>query len=158
MVGSKIDRALLVTGFGYKHDEAWATNFELFKIFTETSRVQIFSAFYCCYVAFSPSIQPLERWLTFYLKMLQNSLTGIPWSTCMQGVRRFGAAAVDFCHVAMGISEAFWEHNLRPWDTAAGVLVIISVMFTYKSLGTSLGMHSKFTFLTAGDLLFHLLF
>lgn len=58
----------------------------------------------------------------------------------MQGVRRFGAAAVDFCHVAMGISEAYWEHNLRPWDNAAGVLVIISyVMFT-----RSLGMHSNF--------------
>jgi myo-inositol-1(or 4)-monophosphatase len=30
-----------VTGFGYEHDEAWATNIELFKEFTDVSRVCI---------------------------------------------------------------------------------------------------------------------
>lgn len=74
----KIDRALLVTGFGYDHDEAWATNFEIFKFFMGASR----------------------------------------------GVRRFGSSAADFCHVAMGIAEAYWEHNLRPWDNSAGVLIV----------------------------------
>ncbi len=41
----------------------------------------------------------------------------------MQGVRRLGAAAVDMCHVALGIVEAYWEFRLKPWDMAAGVLV-----------------------------------
>lgn len=41
----------------------------------------------------------------------------------MQGVRRLGAAAVDMCHVALGIVEAYWEYRLKPWDMAAGVLV-----------------------------------
>lgn len=42
----------------------------------------------------------------------------------MQGVRRLGAAAVDMCHVALGIVEAYWEYRLKPWDMAAGVLVM----------------------------------
>ncbi|XP_051128987.1 phosphatase IMPL1, chloroplastic [Andrographis paniculata] len=74
----KVERSLLVTGFGYDHDDAWATNMELFKEFTDISR----------------------------------------------GVRRLGAAAVDMCHVALGIVEAYWEYRLKPWDMAAGVLIV----------------------------------
>lgn len=73
-----MERALLITGFGYEHDDAWSTNMELFKEFTDVSR----------------------------------------------GVRRLGAAAVDMCHVALGIAESYWEYRLKPWDMAAGVLVI----------------------------------
>ena len=40
------------------------------------------------------------------------------------GVRRAGSAALDLCCVACGRFEAFWEFNLSPWDTAAGVLMI----------------------------------
>jgi myo-inositol-1(or 4)-monophosphatase len=40
------------------------------------------------------------------------------------GVRRAGSAALDLCCVASGRFEAFWEFNLNPWDTAAGVLMI----------------------------------
>ncbi|KAH6756940.1 myo-inositol monophosphatase like 1 [Perilla frutescens var. hirtella] len=74
----KIERSLLVTGFGYEHDDPWATNMELFKQFTDVSR----------------------------------------------GVRRLGAAAVDMSHVALGIVEAYWEYRLKPWDMAAGVLIV----------------------------------
>ncbi|EXC24757.1 Phosphatase IMPL1 [Morus notabilis] len=74
----QVERSLLVTGFGYEHDHAWATNMELFKEFTDISR----------------------------------------------GVRRLGAAAVDMCHVALGIVEAYWEYRLKPWDMAAGVLIV----------------------------------
>ena len=41
-----------------------------------------------------------------------------------QGVRRLGAAALDLCYVAAGRFEAFWEENLKPWDTAAGVVIV----------------------------------
>jgi myo-inositol-1(or 4)-monophosphatase len=41
-----------------------------------------------------------------------------------QGVRRLGAAALDLCYVASGRFEAFWEENLKPWDTAAGVVIV----------------------------------
>ncbi|KAG5621912.1 hypothetical protein H5410_007130 [Solanum commersonii] len=74
----KVEQSLLVTGFGYEHDDPWATNMELFKEFTDVSR----------------------------------------------GVRRLGAAAVDMCHVALGIAEAYWEYRLKPWDMAAGVLIV----------------------------------
>ncbi|HSM86357.1 MAG TPA: inositol monophosphatase family protein [Candidatus Limnocylindrales bacterium] len=40
------------------------------------------------------------------------------------GVRRAGSAALDLCYVACGRYEAFWEFNLNPWDTAAGVLLV----------------------------------
>ena len=40
-----------------------------------------------------------------------------------QGVRRLGAAAVDLCHVASGKVDGFWEFDLQPWDTAAGILI-----------------------------------
>lgn len=39
------------------------------------------------------------------------------------GVRRAGSAALDLCNVACGRFEGFWEFNLNPWDTAAGVLI-----------------------------------
>ena len=41
-----------------------------------------------------------------------------------QGIRRLGSAALDLCHVAAGRFEAFWEQNLKPWDTAAGMLIV----------------------------------
>ena len=40
------------------------------------------------------------------------------------GVRRAGSAALDLCYVACGRFDAFWEFNLNPWDTAAGVLMV----------------------------------
>ena len=40
-----------------------------------------------------------------------------------QGVRRLGAASVDLCHLASGAVDGFWEFDLKPWDTAAGVLI-----------------------------------
>ncbi len=40
------------------------------------------------------------------------------------GVRRAGSAALDLCCVACGRFDAFWEFNLNPWDTAAGVLLV----------------------------------
>jgi len=44
--------------------------------------------------------------------------------TQVQGVRRPGSAALDLCWVARGIFDGFWEQNLKPWDTAAGVLIV----------------------------------
>jgi myo-inositol-1(or 4)-monophosphatase len=41
------------------------------------------------------------------------------------GVRRAGAAALDLAYVAAGRVDGFWEFNLNPWDTAAGVLLVV---------------------------------
>jgi myo-inositol-1(or 4)-monophosphatase len=40
------------------------------------------------------------------------------------GVRRAGSAALDLACVAAGRFDGFWEFNLNPWDTAAGVLIV----------------------------------
>ncbi len=40
------------------------------------------------------------------------------------GVRRAGSAALDLAYVACGRFDAFWEFNLNPWDTAAGILLV----------------------------------
>ena len=73
---------------------------------------------------------------------LCNSLlvTGFPyihddsWGKCFdlfkdlygktQGVRRLGAASLDFCFVAMGRFDGFWEFGLQPWDVCAGALIL----------------------------------
>ena len=40
------------------------------------------------------------------------------------GIRRFGSAALDLAWVAAGRYDAFWEHGLKPWDVAAGILMV----------------------------------
>lgn len=39
-------------------------------------------------------------------------------------VRRAGAAALDLAHVACGRLDGFWEFGLKPWDIAAGALLV----------------------------------
>ena len=74
--------------------------------------------------------------------LLQDSLlaTGFPYAietevegvmaalsrllTRCQGVRRTGAAAVDLAYLACGRTDGFWEINLKPWDTAAAMLLV----------------------------------
>jgi myo-inositol-1(or 4)-monophosphatase len=41
-----------------------------------------------------------------------------------QAIRRCGSAAMDLCHVACGRFDGFWELKLKPWDHAAGALVV----------------------------------
>jgi myo-inositol-1(or 4)-monophosphatase len=40
------------------------------------------------------------------------------------GVRRWGAASLDLAFVAAGRYEGFWEVGLKPWDKAAGILLV----------------------------------
>jgi len=40
------------------------------------------------------------------------------------GIRRMGAAALDLAYVAAGRFDGFWEAGLKPWDMAAGILLI----------------------------------
>ena len=40
------------------------------------------------------------------------------------GVRRFGSAALDLAWVAAGRYDGFWELNLKPWDIAAGLVMV----------------------------------
>lgn len=40
------------------------------------------------------------------------------------GIRRTGSAALDLAFVAAGRFDAYWEHNLKPWDLAAGIVIV----------------------------------
>jgi myo-inositol-1(or 4)-monophosphatase len=54
----------------------------------------------------------------FYLSFFKAFMTH------SQGIRRNGSAALDLCYVACGRIDGFWELKLRPWDTAAGALIV----------------------------------
>jgi myo-inositol-1(or 4)-monophosphatase len=41
-----------------------------------------------------------------------------------QAIRRDGSAALDMCYLACGRFDGFWELALKPWDTAAGLLIL----------------------------------
>ena len=40
------------------------------------------------------------------------------------GVRRMGSAALDMAYVAAGRFEGYWETGLKPWDIAAGIIIV----------------------------------
>lgn len=52
----------------------------------------------------------------------------LPYLTKMlavaQAIRRCGAATIDFCYIACGRYDTFWELGLHPWDIAAGRLIM----------------------------------
>ncbi|MBE9115450.1 inositol monophosphatase [Lusitaniella coriacea LEGE 07157] len=41
-----------------------------------------------------------------------------------QGVRRAGSAALDLAAVACGRFEGYWERGIKPWDIAAGIILV----------------------------------
>lgn len=53
------------------------------------------------------------------------------------GVRRFGAAALDLAYVAAGRCEGYWEWGLKPWDVAAGMIIVREAGGTVSSLDGS---------------------
>lgn len=49
----------------------------------------------------------------------------LKWTmTHARGVRRLGSAATDLAYVACGRFDAFWEYDLKPWDVAAGAVIV----------------------------------
>lgn len=56
----------------------------------------------------------LDRQLRIFERVLRPS----------HDVRRDGSAAIDLCNVAIGRTDGFWETALKPWDMAAGALVV----------------------------------
>ena len=59
-----------------------------------------------------------EENLDAYLPMLRKVVANTA------GVRRAGSAALDLAYVAAGRLDAFWELNLKPWDIAAGIVLV----------------------------------
>lgn len=61
------------------------------------------------------------------------------------GARREGAAALDLCSLAAGRFDGFFEFNLKPWDIAAGALIV------QEAGGIVTDMHGEQTWLETGN-------
>jgi myo-inositol-1(or 4)-monophosphatase len=58
-------------------------------------------------------------------KLLENYIDLFRWVMLnTQGVRRLGSAAVDMAYVACGRMDGFFEYGLKPWDVAAGAIIV----------------------------------
>ena len=57
-------------------------------------------------------------WLEVYLDIFTD------FTKIVGAIRRPGSAALDLAYVAAGRYDGFWEFGLKPWDVAAGVLLI----------------------------------
>jgi myo-inositol-1(or 4)-monophosphatase len=61
-----------------------------------------------------------------------------------QEVRRDGSAALDLCSVASGRFDGFWELKLKPWDVAAGSLIVREAGGTVSDLaGGEFDLHAE---------------
>lgn len=56
----------------------------------------------------------LDRYMKIFREMLEST----------SGQRRAGSAALDLAYVAAGMVDGYWEFNLKPWDIAAGYLMV----------------------------------
>jgi myo-inositol-1(or 4)-monophosphatase len=59
-----------------------------------------------------------KQYLELYLDSFRVLFSG------SAGVRRMGSAAIDLSYTACGRFDGFWEMKLKPWDIAAGVLIV----------------------------------
>ena len=72
-------------------------------------------ALYATGIPFSaPSFNEMNNYLACMHEFANNSA----------GIRRLGVASLDLAYVAAGRMDVFWEMSLKPWDIAAGVLIV----------------------------------
>lgn len=63
---------------------------------------------------FSYNVQRMEQNLRHFGRLIRRA----------RAIRRLGSAALDMCWVAMGRFDGYWELDLKPWDVAAGWLIV----------------------------------
>ena len=79
--------------------------------------------------------------LQIHLNMMRDIIPGTA------GIRRAGSAALDLAYVAAGRLDAFWEFKLKPWDMAAGILLV-------QEAGGLVGdFHGGFDYFSSGNIL-----
>jgi len=66
-------------------------------------------------------------------------------SAKVAGIRRYGAASLDLAYLAAGRLDGFWEFGLKPWDVAAGIVIL-------REAGGQLGMLEEVGLLQRGTL------
>ncbi len=70
------------------------------------------------------------------------------------GIRRLGSAALDLAYVAAGRLDGFWEKGLRPWDLAAGIVLVREAGGFVGETGGGNGMMDTGDVVAANDRLF----
>ena len=96
--------------------------------------------------------------------------TGIPWASRkdhqefsnqlaavmpkVAGVRRWGVASLDLAYVAAGRFDGFWETQLKPWDIAAGIILVREAGGLVSELGGGHNMVETGSILAANGALF----
>ena len=80
-----------------------------------SGRTQEAGALYATGIPFSnPAFAEMENYLACMHEFADNS----------SGIRRLGVASLDLAYLAAGRFDVFWEMHLKPWDIAAGVLIV----------------------------------
>jgi myo-inositol-1(or 4)-monophosphatase len=74
----------------------------------------------------------------------------IPMMQKTAGVRRMGSASLDMAYVAAGRFECYWEHGIKPWDIAAGMVILKEAGGRFCTLN---GIEDPFTVLTDGSII-----
>ncbi|WP_248885418.1 inositol monophosphatase family protein [Acidithiobacillus acidisediminis] len=78
----------------------------------------------------------LDEYLAIFKNLMQKTA----------GLRRAGSAALDLAYVAAGRYDGFWEFHLKPWDVAAGALLI------QEAGGLATDFHGEQDFLQSGNI------
>lgn len=80
-----------------------------------SGRLEEAGALYATGIPFSdPSFSEMKHYLACMHEFADNS----------SGIRRLGVASLDLAYIAAGRMDVFWEMYLKPWDIAAGVLIV----------------------------------
>jgi len=79
-------------------------------------------------------------WLNTYVEIFRDLMLKT------SGMRRCGSAALDLAYVASGRLDGFWEFGLKPWDIAAGTLLVL------EAGGLVSDMQGNSDFLEKGDI------
>ncbi|MCH8348241.1 MAG: inositol monophosphatase [Proteobacteria bacterium] len=96
--------------------------------------------------------------------------TGIPWASRkdhaafseellaimpkVAGIRRWGVASLDLAYVAAGRYDGFWETQLKPWDIAAGILIVREAGGLVSELDGGQGMVKSGSILASNEKLY----
>ncbi|MDA7852962.1 inositol monophosphatase [Porticoccaceae bacterium] len=116
-IKGKLEHAVVLEPF--KHEEFTASRGDGAKLngrrIRVSGRASEAGALYATGIPFSPpSFDYMDAYLQSMHEFAKNS----------SGIRRMGAAALDLAYVAAGRMDAYWEMYLKPWDMAAGALLV----------------------------------
>lgn len=113
----RLEHAVVVEPF--KHEEFTASRGDGAKLngrrIRVSGRLEEAGALYATGIPFSkPSFGEMSNYLACMYDFADNS----------SGIRRLGVASLDLAYLAAGRTDVFWEMHLKPWDIAAGALIV----------------------------------